>query len=177
MLNVLPIIFCVFVFNLVTVNKQGLWNLSRRQTVFNLIKKQKYDVIFLQEMHWTDDLKDTILSEWGGTILFNNFEHNARGTAILFSTTFDFRICDHTSNGHRTLDLFSSLFCFFILYRRKYLGRRFQLYLWRKIRQIRGKLIYTTDGNKNFIYDYATTQPYRHLAWQKPWHTKIHMVR
>ena len=51
-------------------------------------------------MHWTDDLKDTILSEWGGTILFNNFEHNAHGTAILFSMTFNFRICDHTSNSH-----------------------------------------------------------------------------
>ena len=51
-------------------------------------------------MHWTDDLKDTILREWGDTILLNNFEHNTRGTAILFSMTFDFRICDHTSNSH-----------------------------------------------------------------------------
>ena len=99
MLNILSLILCVFVFNLVSINTQGLRNVSRRQTVFNLIKKQKYDVIFLQETHWTDDLKDTILREWGGTILFNNFEHNARGTAILFSTTFDFRICDHTSDS------------------------------------------------------------------------------
>ena len=107
-------------------------------------------------MHWTDDLKDTILSEWGGTILFNNFEHNARGTAILFSTTFDFRICDHTSDSHgrsiRTLIeltdrkfnlvsiyasrtdterqiYFHNFSAFFTFYRRKYLGRRFQLYL------------------------------------------------
>ena len=100
MLNILSLILCVFVFNLVSINTQGLRNVSRRQTVFNLIKKQKYDVIFLQETHWTDDLKDTILREWGGTILFNNFEHNARGTAILFSMTFNFRICDHTSNSH-----------------------------------------------------------------------------
>ena len=62
--------------------------------------KQKYDVIFLQETHWTDDLKDTILRDWEGTILFNNFEHNAGGTTILFSTNFDFRICDHTCDSH-----------------------------------------------------------------------------
>ena len=156
MLNVLPLILCVFVFNLVSINTQGLRNVSRRQTVFNLIKKQKYDVIFLQETHWTDDLKDTILREWGGTILFNNFEHNARGTAILFFTTFDFHICDHTSDSHgrsiRTLIeltyrkfnlvsiyaprtdterqiYFHNFSAFFIFYRRKYLGRRFQLYL------------------------------------------------
>ena len=50
-------------------------------------------------MHWTDDLKDTILREWGGTILFDNFEHTARSTAIFF-LRLDFRICDHTCYSH-----------------------------------------------------------------------------
>ena len=49
--------FCSFVylaFNLVSINSQGLQNVNRRQNIFNLIKKQKYDITFLQETHWTD---------------------------------------------------------------------------------------------------------------------------
>ena len=92
--------FLVYVFTLISINSQGLRNLNRRHTVFNLVKHRKYDVIFLQETHWTDDLNDCILREWGGNILFNNFEYNARGTAILFSPTFDYRMYNNTSDPH-----------------------------------------------------------------------------
>ena len=89
----------MFTFNLISINTQGLRNVNRRQTVFNLIKKQKYD-IFLQETHWTDDIKNDISREWGGNIIFNNFDYNARGVAILFLPTFDFKICDSTCDPH-----------------------------------------------------------------------------
>ena len=85
---------------MISINSQGLRNSNRRQTVFNLIKTRKYDVIFLQETHWTDDLNACILREWGGDILFNNFECNARGTAILFSPHFDFHMCNNTCDPH-----------------------------------------------------------------------------
>ena len=90
----------IYVFTLISSNSQGLQNSHRRHTVFNLIKNRKYDVIFLQETHWTDDLNDSILREWGGKIIFNNFECNARGTDILFSPNFDFQICNNTSDPH-----------------------------------------------------------------------------
>ena len=32
-----------------------------------------------------------ILREWGGNLIFNNFEHNARGTATLFHPNFDYQ--------------------------------------------------------------------------------------
>jgi len=51
--------FCSFVylaFNLISINSQGLGNLNCRQNVFNFIKKQKYDITFLQETHWTGEL-------------------------------------------------------------------------------------------------------------------------
>ena len=81
----------VDIFTLISINAQGLRNVHRRQTVFNLIKQRKYDIIFLQETHWTDDLNSEILREWSGTIVFNNFEPNARGTAILFHPNFDYQ--------------------------------------------------------------------------------------
>ena len=97
----------VDIFTLIGINAQGLRTPNCRQAVFNSIKKNKYDVIFLQETQWTDDLKNDILREWGGTILFNNFEYNARGTVILFHPTFDFQIhdntCDHTGRTIQTL--------------------------------------------------------------------------
>ena len=70
---------------------------SQITTASSLFKKR---CNFWQETHWTNDLKDTILREWGGSILFHNFQYNKRGTAILFSTTFDFQICDHTCDSH-----------------------------------------------------------------------------
>ena len=100
MLNMLFFALCLFTFNVVSINTHGLWNVNRRQTVFNLIKKHKYDITFLQETHWTDDLKDIILKEWRGEILFNNFEANARGTAVLFHPNFDFRVCQNTRHPH-----------------------------------------------------------------------------
>ena len=61
-------------------------------------------MIFLQETHWTDNLKNKILNECGGNILFNNHGYNARGTAILFHPTFDFQIHGNACDPHgRTL--------------------------------------------------------------------------
>ena len=55
---------------------------------------------FLQETHWTDDLNDCILREWEGNIIFNNFECYARGTVILSSPNFDFRMCSNICDPH-----------------------------------------------------------------------------
>ena len=90
LIQILYFFSSVYTFNLISVNTQGLRNVHRRQTFFNLIKQQKY-IIFFQETHWTDDLNSEILREWGGTIVFNNFEPNARGTAILFHPNFDYQ--------------------------------------------------------------------------------------
>ena len=73
------------------MNTQGLRNVHRRQTVFNLLKQRKYDIIFLQETHWTDDINLEILREWGGNIIFNNFAHNVKGNAVLFHPNFDYQ--------------------------------------------------------------------------------------
>ena len=83
---------------MISINTQALQNVNCRQTDVNLIKQRKYDIISLQETHWTDDLKPDILREWGRNIIFNNFEPNARGAAILFHPNFDYQnhnnMCD-----------------------------------------------------------------------------------
>lgn len=91
--------FVYITFNLISINSQGLQNLNRRQTVFTLLKKQKYDITFLQETHWTDELQSDILREWGGTILFHNFDSTAQGTAVLFHPNFIFQSHQNCNNS------------------------------------------------------------------------------
>ena len=99
LLNVFYFLPFVYIFNLIIISTPGLRNVNSRRTVFNLIKQQKYDISFLQETHWTDYLRPEVLREWGGDIIFNNFEPNARGTSIFFHLLFDYR------NHHNVRDL------------------------------------------------------------------------
>ena len=95
--------FCYFVylaFKLISINSQGLWKVNRRQNVFNLIKKHKYDITFLQETHWTDELQSDIFREWKGQILFNNFNTIARCTAILIHLNFSFQSHHDSCDSH-----------------------------------------------------------------------------
>ena len=99
--------FVYLAFTLISINSQGLRGVNRRQSVFHLIKKQKYDITFLQETHWTDELQTDILREWKGQILFNNFNATARGTAILFHPNFSFQShhdsCDSQGRSQQIL--------------------------------------------------------------------------
>ena len=99
--------FVYLAFTLISINSQGLRGVNRRQNVFNLIKKQKYDITFLQETHWTDEIQTDILREWKGQILFNNFNATARRTAILFHPNFSFQShhdsCDSQGRSQQIL--------------------------------------------------------------------------
>lgn len=53
-------------------------------TAFNFFKRLHCDIIFLQEMHWTAKLENTINSEWNGEIIYNHGTANSCGVAILF---------------------------------------------------------------------------------------------
>ena len=183
MLNILFFALCLFTFNIVSINTQGLRSINRRQTVFNLIKKQKYDIIFLQETYWTNDLKDVILKEWRGDISFNNFESNARGTAILFHPNFDFRVCQNSRDPHgRTIQTkiehvgrkfnlvnvyapctdkerrvyFHAISAFLSSTEENILGGDFNCISNAKLDKLGGKPLCATNGKYDLIYDYAT---------------------
>ena len=89
------------IFNLISINTQGLRNVNRRHATFNLLKRQKHDIIFLQETHWTPELEADILREWGGSILFNHFSFSARGVAIIFHLVF--KNTNFSTDSHRRL--------------------------------------------------------------------------
>ena len=46
--------------SLVSLHTQGLRSPDRRKSAFHFLRIHKYDIIFLQETHWTTDLQDAI---------------------------------------------------------------------------------------------------------------------
>ena len=50
---------------------------------FSWCRKQKADLIFLQETHSTAERQDQWQKEWGASVLFSHGSTNARGVAIL----------------------------------------------------------------------------------------------
>ena len=76
--------------SLVSLNTQGLRSPDCRKSAFNFVRIHKYDIIFLQETHWTTDLQDAIQREWTGDIYFNNGTANSCGLTILFNPRFNY---------------------------------------------------------------------------------------
>ena len=81
--NIILLVFRAL--NLISINTQGLRSDERRQSAFNLFCRNKYDIIFLQETHWTLDKHQTIQQEWKEPILFNDGSEFACGVALLFT--------------------------------------------------------------------------------------------
>ena len=105
------ILLSVFIFNfsfililamcsLISINKQGLRLADHRQTTFNFFKRNKYDIVFLQETHWTEDLQTTIQHNWDGGIYFSNGTENAQGVAILIHGRLDYTLQRSKRDSH-----------------------------------------------------------------------------
>lgn len=70
---------------LASINSQGLRSSDRRQTAFSFFRRNRLDVIFLQETHWSIDIEMQIKREWDGEAIFNHGTNTARGVAILIN--------------------------------------------------------------------------------------------
>ena len=64
-----------------------IWLLAR--TIFTWLRKQKPDVVFLQETHSTQGNEVFWQREWGATLICSHWANNARGVAILIRNNFD----------------------------------------------------------------------------------------
>ena len=52
--------------NLLTINFRGMRNKKKRDSTFKWIKRQKSDIIFIQEAYCMENDVDTWKKEWGG---------------------------------------------------------------------------------------------------------------
>ena len=76
----------------ITCNVRGIRDKLKRKELFVYLNNRKADVIFLQETHCVKKDEKFWVSEFGGTILFNNGNSKSRGVAIMFKKELDVKI-------------------------------------------------------------------------------------
>ena len=77
---------------LLSLNVRGLSNFRKRRAIFTWCRKQKADIIFLQETHSKEITENQWKKEWGSYINFSHGSVNARGVAVLFRNGIDVTI-------------------------------------------------------------------------------------
>ena len=75
-----------------TVNCQGLGDISKRKDVFDYLKSKQCDIYCIQDTHFTCDIENHVRNSWGYESFFSSFASNSRGVALLFNNTFEFKV-------------------------------------------------------------------------------------
>ena len=68
-----------------TLNVNGLCSKRRRKSVFNFLKQNRYDIIFLQETGITKHVSDEWEREWKNGFIYHENTSRSMGQIILFS--------------------------------------------------------------------------------------------
>ena len=74
---------------IISLNARGISNYCKCRTTFTWLRKQKPDVVFLQETHSTQGNEVFWRKEWGAALFCSHGANNARGVAILIRNNFD----------------------------------------------------------------------------------------
>ena len=74
----------------ITYNVRGLRDGKKRGAVFEWLRTQNVDMIFLQETHCESEKEGKKWGkEWGALSFWNNFSSRSRGVATLFNKNFN----------------------------------------------------------------------------------------
>ena len=77
-----------------TFNARGLRDNQKRQETFIWLKRQKLDIVFLQETHSDKKIENYWKHEWGGKAWFASYKSTARGVGILLNRDIDGKILE-----------------------------------------------------------------------------------
>ena len=77
---------------LASVNGQGLRSPDRRKLAFSFFNRNKFDIVFIQETHFTSEMEIQVQREWEGDVFFTHGTNSARGVAILFSSRLEYNV-------------------------------------------------------------------------------------
>jgi len=75
-----------------SLNVSGLSNDKKRRETFLWLKKKKFSIYFLQEVHSTKESGIQWRSEWGYSTIFTELSSSKAGVGILFNNNFQFNI-------------------------------------------------------------------------------------
>ena len=79
-------------FRMLSLNVRSLSNFKKRRATFAWCRKQNANIIFLQEMHSTENNEKQWKAEWGAPLELAHGSSNSRGVAILFRKSIDCKI-------------------------------------------------------------------------------------
>ena len=71
---------------------RGLGQMIKRRKIFRYLQEEQIDIAFIQESHTSKNKERMYKNEWGGRIIFDHGETNARGVCILISKKLDLKI-------------------------------------------------------------------------------------
>jgi len=77
-----------------SVNCQGLGTKEKRRDVLHYLKTHynSFNIICYQDTHFTEELENSITSQWGFKCILNSYKSNSRGVSIMFNNNFEFEI-------------------------------------------------------------------------------------
>ena len=79
-----------------SLNVRGLGNNDKRREIFQWLRKKKFSIYMLQEVHCTERSFETWAAEWGYTAFFSGMAGNKAGVAILLNNNFAFKALRQT---------------------------------------------------------------------------------
>jgi len=85
-----------------SLNVRGIRAKNKRKTVFDLLKRNKYDAICLQESYITKEVSEDWKKEWGGELMFSVGTAHSGGLVILLRKGFSCS-CDVIYESERLL--------------------------------------------------------------------------
>ena len=77
---------------IMSLNCRGMASKNKRIDLFSNWLDGKYDIILLQDTHWTPESLIVVKEEWNRKIFSSTLSSNSRGTSILINNTFEFNI-------------------------------------------------------------------------------------
>ena len=75
-----------------SLNVRGLDNNEKRRKIFQWLRKKKFSIYMLQEVHCAERSFKTWAAEWGYKAFFSGLASNKAGVAILFNNNFTFKV-------------------------------------------------------------------------------------
>ena len=75
-----------------SLNVRSLGNNEKRREIFQWLRKKKFSIYMLQEVHCIERSFETWAAEWGYTAFFSGITGNKAGVAILFNNDFAFKV-------------------------------------------------------------------------------------
>ena len=71
-------------------NCRGLNSVEKRRDLFQYVRKKKFDIICLQDVHIEAKMENFVKNEWGYHLYLSPFRGNQRGVMVLMNNTFEY---------------------------------------------------------------------------------------